>query len=601
MTPEERFINGTWYVLRKIKKGSLYAQKGSPIEYIVNSVGHRDRGAPLEKDEVAILEKLQELQVIQIKDKQEAGSSYNPDGHFFYLWLVQSKFDELYALVEGGINEGVESGVLLRLINLSFPIRQDAVKKETAPTDLPISTFDLEKAKIMGEMPFEYLPPVNRCLREIFEYTKEWPIRVKQGMPMLLLHCTETERKELTERTKLNIFSFRAYIEKAGIVDIRSCSHDVFVEEFRNKPETPYSRYFFEKAMSLERAHTLPFRFSGNGEEFNFYIWAIKIIDAEKINKLYQLLEKTKSIIPHTNIFNLEKEKAKITAIKFEQDFQTARAKWLIVKSILDAIHKKLPPLEGADGIVRETINLNNGSLTPEQEKMLPFVLMHAYDNEAVSFPTEDSSVVISSEPINRFIEGEGILIEDLSKFEDYKAQIDDLCAFIEQREKNKFTSTINAISATQFIKDIKTVIEVEKSLDKKIEENGLDFRDKDKSALESQRDKRQSGRQNRLNFYPTTGDIEYKNEMGIVKSGNKDYALLFLLHKNKNTPFNAEDIQKHCNPSVNKSAHKFKKEKDIDDTVRQIRFKLRVKKGAFFPIMKRGEKGKKLWLWIEK
>lgn len=115
------------------------------------------------------------------------------------------------------------------------------------------------------------------------------------------------------------------------------------------------------------------------------------------------------------------------------------------------------------------------------------------------------------------------------------------------------------------------------------------------------QQDKKRGREQNGLNFYPETGDIEYKNELGVTKNGNKDYAFLTLLYKNKNTPFNTADIQKHCNPLVNKDAHKFKGEKDIDDTIRQIRFKLKIKKGAFFPIVKKGEKENKKWLWIEK
>ncbi|GEM_PF-3554533 len=105
----------------------------------------------------------------------------------------------------------------------------------------------------------------------------------------------------------------------------------------------------------------------------------------------------------------------------------------------------------------------------------------------------------------------------------------------------------------------------------------------------------------NKLAFYQETGDIEYKNEVGVVKSGNKDYSLLSLLHSSKNTAFNIEDIKKHCNHLVNKSDHKFKKEKDVDDTIRQIRSKLKLTKGAYFPIVKRGATGKKVWLWIEK
>jgi len=104
----------------------------------------------------------------------------------------------------------------------------------------------------------------------------------------------------------------------------------------------------------------------------------------------------------------------------------------------------------------------------------------------------------------------------------------------------------------------------------------------------------------NKLFFSVETGDMGFKGETGTAKSGNKDYALLSLLLKNKKTPFNAKDIQEYCNPLVNKITYKFKGEKDIDDTIRQIRFKLKVKKGAYFPIQKRCERANKVWIWHE-
>ena len=104
-----------------------------------------------------------------------------------------------------------------------------------------------------------------------------------------------------------------------------------------------------------------------------------------------------------------------------------------------------------------------------------------------------------------------------------------------------------------------------------------------------------------RLNFNPESGEIEFGGETGIAKSGDKDYALVALLHRNPNTPFTIESIQEKCNLLVNKDAHKFKAEKDIDDTVRQIRFKLKVNKGAFFPIVKKEFYGNKSWLLTNK
>jgi hypothetical protein len=105
----------------------------------------------------------------------------------------------------------------------------------------------------------------------------------------------------------------------------------------------------------------------------------------------------------------------------------------------------------------------------------------------------------------------------------------------------------------------------------------------------------------NRLNFYPDSGDMEFGGEIGNAKSGDKDYALLTLLHRSKNTPFSIDDIREKCNPLVVNPAHKFKGEKDISDTVRQIRFKLKVNKGSFFPISKTMHTGHKSWVLIDK
>lgn len=180
-----------------------------------------------------------------------------------------------------------------------------------------------------------------------------------------------------------------------------------------------------------------------------------KFLEVEPIQYSNRKDEKKKqSQSPHTNTFDLEKEKSKIIAIKFELDFQTARVKWFTVKSILDAIHRKLPPLGDAEGIITETVSLSDEFLTAEQKKMLPFVLKHAYNSGAVSFDSPKSSAVISSEPAMKFIEGENILIENLSEFESYKANIDELCDFIEREGKEKFTDTTKPSADEALIQD---------------------------------------------------------------------------------------------------------------------------------------------------
>jgi hypothetical protein len=103
------------------------------------------------------------------------------------------------------------------------------------------------------------------------------------------------------------------------------------------------------------------------------------------------------------------------------------------------------------------------------------------------------------------------------------------------------------------------------------------------------------------LKFYSETCDISYKNELGNITKGGKGFAFLSLLGQDKNTPFNIKDIKEYCNPLVNNTTHLFKTEKDIDDTLRLIKSKLKIGNRAFFPIEKKGAKNDKKWIWTEK
>ncbi|MFA7208740.1 MAG: hypothetical protein WC120_00495 [Parcubacteria group bacterium] len=120
------------------------------------------------------------------------------------------------------------------------------------------------------------------------------------------------------------------------------------------------------------------------------------------------------------------------------------------------------------------------------------------------------------------------------------------------------------------------------------------------KDNLEPKTPRYSQRKTNLLEFFSDTGDISYKGEMNMVSTGTKGYALLQLLSKNKNTAFNIKEIQEFCNPLVNNTAHYFKKEKDMDDTLRLIKFKLKIGKHAFFPISKKSIKNEKQWIWVE-
>ncbi|MEK7519713.1 MAG: hypothetical protein AAB581_00500 [Patescibacteria group bacterium] len=70
MTPEEKFNQNVWYVLRQIKERSLYTKKGNPILYWVDFGFFDTTGSsPSATDKAAILEKLEEWGAIKIQNR----------------------------------------------------------------------------------------------------------------------------------------------------------------------------------------------------------------------------------------------------------------------------------------------------------------------------------------------------------------------------------------------------------------------------------------------------------------------------------------------------------------------------------------------------
>ncbi len=104
-----------------------------------------------------------------------------------------------------------------------------------------------------------------------------------------------------------------------------------------------------------------------------------------------------------------------------------------------------------------------------------------------------------------------------------------------------------------------------------------------------------------KLIFDHSTGEFAFKTYCNRAKFGNKDFVLLSFLNENKNTKFNLNDIIKFCNDKVSNIKHHFRNNKDIDDTLRQIRFKLKLPKGCVFPIRKEIMAARNAtWIWYE-
>lgn len=91
------------------------------------------------------------------------------------------------------------------------------------------------------------------------------------------------------------------------------------------------------------------------------------------------------------------------------------------------------------------------------------------------------------------------------------------------------------------------------------------------------------------LKFYYVSkdGEARYKGKFAEFKEGTKTRALLDFFFSSPDIPFNIKEIQNGCNKNIKNPKHWFRKEKDIDDTVSQIRNKLGVATFSLFPLCK--------------
>ena len=177
-----------------------------------------------------------------------------------------------------------------------------------------------------------------------------------------------------------------------------------------------------------------------------------------------------------------------------------------------------------------------------------------------------------------------------------YKRPFTSLATAETEAKAKKYKTPQDLINA--FLLKIAEQNPTPKEIKQKMEDSGLIKRIR--SAVKNAGSEKIKSK-DKLQFYSDTGDIFYNDENGETKNGTKSFALLKFLDKNKNTTFHITDIQENCNSLVSKPIHYFKKEKDIDDTIRSIKFKLKVNKNAYFPIKKKGATGNKEWIWSEK
>lgn len=94
--------------------------------------------------------------------------------------------------------------------------------------------------------------------------------------------------------------------------------------------------------------------------------------------------------------------------------------------------------------------------------------------------------------------------------------------------------------------------------------------------------------REDKFEFFIDDGIAKYGDDYYYkFKKKKKGYELLRYLYNNKGVSLSLQDIKAECNFNIAIEKHKFREEKDIDDTIIYIKRCLKVKKNEFFPISK--------------
>ncbi len=102
-----------------------------------------------------------------------------------------------------------------------------------------------------------------------------------------------------------------------------------------------------------------------------------------------------------------------------------------------------------------------------------------------------------------------------------------------------------------------------------------------------------------KLNFF-TDGRAEFRGVVATFRQGSKQFCLLKLLDGMGNGSVTIEDVKRHCDPEIYIERYRFRGIKDVYDTIRGIRAKLKVQRGDFFPIQKRKESEEHRWIWLK-
>ncbi|MEI6490782.1 MAG: hypothetical protein WCO16_03400 [bacterium] len=163
----------------------------------------------------------------------------------------------------------------------------------------------------------------------------------------------------------------------------------------------------------------------------------------------------------------LENERKHLLSINSEEDFQHEIEKWRPLKVIVDAIYKDLSPFLPGDA---QIIKIDLSKLDLE-EKHTSYILMMLVYERICRWRIDKSSAVISTEALSEYLGGNGIVISDYEKFQEFRNKINDFYKFMEDQKDLKFPK----VKPPELAEDFKSVRQAQTKALETVLEKGLE------------------------------------------------------------------------------------------------------------------------------
>ena len=127
-------------------------------------------------------------------------------------------------------------------------------------------------------------------------------------------------------------------------------------------------------------------------------------------------------------------ERENFLQINNEEEYQHEFGRWKPLKTIVDSIYSELSPLTEMPQNVKidlEKLGISKNVASP--------ILLTLVQEGVCRWRLDKFSVVISTAPINEYLQGSGIVVQNYKKFKDFRKEVNNFFNYVEHHQGQKF------------------------------------------------------------------------------------------------------------------------------------------------------------------